>query len=74
LRFTKKTKQKTRTRIVRVHKVARKKAHRARGSPACGGVMATIGKVSREDFRKQKELDEARKAGTAPAEVDEEGR
>ena len=36
--------------------------------------MATIGKVSREDFRKQKELDEARKAGTAPAEVDEEGR
>ena len=29
---------------------------------------------SREDFRKQKELDEARKAGTAPAEVDEEGK
>lgn len=31
-------------------------------------------KKSREDWRKAKELDEARKAGTAPAAVDEEGR
>lgn len=31
-------------------------------------------KKSREDWRKAKELEEARKAGTAPAEQDEEGR
>ena len=30
-------------------------------------------KRSREEWRKAKELDEARKAGTAPAAVDEEG-
>ena len=31
-------------------------------------------KLSRDDRRKQKDLDEARKAGNAPAEVDEEGK
>lgn len=31
-------------------------------------------KLSREDWKKAKELEEARKAGTAPAEVDEEGK
>lgn len=31
-------------------------------------------KRSREDWRKAKELEEMRKAGTAPAAVDEEGR
>jgi pre-mRNA-processing factor SLU7 len=39
--------------------------------------MATsnpVTKMTREDWRKQKELEEARKAGTAPAEVDEEGK
>ena len=33
-----------------------------------------MSKQSREDFRKEKELEEARKAGTAPAEVDEDGK
>ena len=31
-------------------------------------------KMSRLDWKKQKELEEARKAGTAPPEVDESGR
>jgi len=31
-------------------------------------------KRSREEWRKKKELEEARKLGTAPAEVDEEGK
>ena len=33
-----------------------------------------VGKVSREEFRRQKDLDAARKAGTAPAELDAEGK
>ena len=35
--------------------------------------MATGGSA-REDWKKRKELEEARKAGTAPAETDETGR
>lgn len=35
---------------------------------------SNIGKLSREEFRRQKDLDAARKAGTAPAELDAEGR
>ena len=35
---------------------------------------APVAKMSRDEFRKQKELDEARKAGSAPAEVDESGK
>ncbi|KAJ2160470.1 mRNA splicing protein [Coemansia sp. RSA 552] len=31
------------------------------------------GRLSRDEYKKQKELEEARKAGTAPLEVDEEG-
>lgn len=35
--------------------------------------MSTVGKLSREEWRKQKDLDAARKAGTAPAEIGEDG-
>ncbi|KAJ2916771.1 hypothetical protein MD484_g3614, partial [Candolleomyces efflorescens] len=35
---------------------------------------ATAQKLSREEFRRQKDLDAARKAGTAPAALDEEGK
>ena len=35
---------------------------------------SAAGKVSSEEFRRQKDLDAARKAGTAPAELDAEGR
>ncbi|XP_075913609.1 pre-mRNA-splicing factor SLU7-like [Petromyzon marinus] len=44
-----------------------------------GGVGGGVGgeepkKLTREDWRKKKELEEQRKLGNAPAEVDEEGR
>jgi hypothetical protein len=36
--------------------------------------VQAVGKLSREEFRRQKDLDAARKAGTAPAALDQEGR
>ena len=43
-------------------------------SSAAGSVQDGTKKMSRENWKKQKELEEARKLGNAPAEVDEEGR
>jgi pre-mRNA-processing factor SLU7 len=40
----------------------------------CWTIFSAVGKLSREEFRRQKDLDAARKAGTAPAALDEEGR
>jgi pre-mRNA-processing factor SLU7 len=39
-----------------------------------GGSCLAVAFKSREDHRKQIELEEARKAGLAPAEVDEDGK
>lgn len=44
------------------------------GSSSSSGGNTFGQKLTRDDWKKQKELEEARKAGTAPAEVDEEGR
>ena len=47
--------------------------------PSQAGQDAMLGldepkKMTREDWRKKKELEEQRKLGNAPAEVDEEGK
>ena len=41
---------------------------------SAGAIQDGTKKMSRENWKKQKELEEARKLGNAPAEVDEEGR
>lgn len=35
--------------------------------------MSSLQRLTKEEYRKQKDLDAARKAGTAPAEIDDEG-
>ncbi|KIS67083.1 mRNA splicing protein SLU7 [Mycosarcoma maydis] len=40
---------------------------------ATGGLASATGKLSRAEFRRQKDLEEDRKAGRAPAELDEDG-
>lgn len=44
------------------------------GLPITLSSIAVGGKLSKEEWRRQKDLDAARKAGTAPAEVDEDGK
>ena len=46
----------------------------AKTEEALGEVTATDSGKKREDWKKLKELEEARKAGTAPAMKDEEGK
>ena len=51
------------------------KCHTSKSFSKMANSNANFGqKLSRDDWKKKKELEEARKAGTAPAEVDEEGR
>lgn len=49
-------------------------ASKSASEGAGGALQDGTQKMSRENWKKQKELEEARKLGNAPAEVDEEGR